>query len=81
MNSCRQIAEEAGVGVGEVWELMARACVERVGIPYCRITGDGRGVDAVGVYYAVCVGCCRPVVVLSTGDIIGEAVFDALNDK
>ena len=81
MNSYKQIAEEAGVSVEEVRELMARAYVKKVEIPYYRTTEDGREVDAVEVYYAVCVRYCRPVVVLSTGDTIDEAVIDALTNK
>lgn len=78
MNSYNQIAEEAGVSVEEVRELMARAYVKRVEIPYYRTTEDGREVDAVEGYYAVCARHCRPVVVLGTGDTIAEAVADAL---
>lgn len=81
MNSYKQIAEEAGVSVEEVRELMARAYDKRVGIPYYCTTEDGREVDAVEVYYAVCVRYCRPVVVLGTGDTIAEAVIDALINK
>ena len=78
MNSYKQIAEEAGVSIEEVRELMARAYVKRVEIPYYRTTEDGREVDAVEVYYAVCVRYCHPVVVLGTGDTITEAVAEAL---
>lgn len=78
MESYKQIAEEAGVSVEEVRGLMTRAYVKRVEIPYYRTTEDGREVDAVEVYYAVCADHCRPVVVLGTGDTIAEAVADAL---
>nr|DAT87804.1 MAG TPA: protein of unknown function (DUF4312) [Caudoviricetes sp.] len=56
---------------------MARAYVTRVEIPYYR-TEDGREVDAVEVYFTVCVRYCHPVVVLGTGDTIAEAVSNAL---
>ena len=78
MEDYKQIAEEAGVSVEEVRELMARAYVKRVETPYYRTTEDGREVDAVEVYYAVCADYCRPVVVLGTGDTIAEAVAEAL---
>lgn len=78
MESYRQIAEEAGVSVEEVWELMAHAYVKRTEIPYYRTLEDGREVDAVEVYYTVCARRCRPVVVLGTGDSIADAVLDAL---
>lgn len=78
MESYKQIAKEAGVSVGEVWELMARVYVTRVEIPYYRTIGDGREVDAVEVYFTVCARYCHPVVVLGTGDTIAEAVAEAL---
>ena len=78
MEDYKQIAEEAGVSVEEVRELMARACVKRTEIPYYRTTKDGRKVDAVEVFYTVCARYCHPVVVLGTGDTIAEAVFNAL---
>ena len=78
MENYKQIAEEAGVSIEEVWELMARACVKRVETPYYRTTEDGRKVDAVEVFYTVCARYCRPVVVLGTGDTIVEAVANAL---
>lgn len=78
MESYKQIAEEAGVSIDEVWELMARAYVEKVETPYYRTTEEGRKVDAVEVFYTVCARHCRPVVVLGTGDAIAEAVADAL---
>lgn len=79
MESYKQIAEEAGLSVEAVRELMARACVERVETPYYRTNEDGRKVDAVEVFYAVCARYCRPVVVLGTGDTIAEAVADVLS--
>lgn len=78
MESYKQIAEEAGVSIEEVRELMARAYVERVETPYYRTTQEGRKVDAVEVFYTVCARYCRPVVVLGTGDTIAEAVSAAL---
>ena len=78
MESYKQIAEEAGLSIEEVRELMARAYVERVETPYYRTTQEGRKVDAVEVFYTVCARYCRPVVVLGTGDTIAEAVVDAL---
>lgn len=78
MESYKQIAEEAGVSIEEVRELMAHACVKRTEIPYYRTTKDGRKVDAVEVFYTVCARYCRPVVVLGTGDTIAEAVSNAL---
>ena len=78
MEDYKQIAEEAGVSVEEVRELMARACVKRTEIPYYRTTKDGRKVDAVEVFYTVCARYCRPVVVLGTGDTIAEAISNAL---
>ena len=81
MESYKKIAEESGVSIEEVRELMARAYVKMVEVPYYRTTEDGREVDAVEVYYAVCVRYCRPVVVLGTGDTIAEAVIDALTNK
>lgn len=78
MESYKKIAKEAGVGVDEVRELMARAYVTRVEIPYYRTTEDGRKVDAVKVFYAVYADHCSPSVVLGTGDTIAEAVSDAL---
>lgn len=59
---------------------MARAYAKRVEIPYYRTTEDGREVDAVEEYYAVCARCHRPVV-SGTGDTIAEAVIDALINK
>ena len=79
MESYKRIAKEAGVSVGEVRELMARAYVKMVEIPYYRTTEDGREVDAVEVYYVVYARHYHPVVVLGTGDIIAEAVAEALN--
>lgn len=79
MENYEQIAKEAGVSVDEVRELMARAYVTRVEIPYYRTTEDGREVDAVEVYFTVCARYCHPVVVLGTGDTIAEAVSYALN--
>lgn len=78
MESYKQIAEEAGVSIEEVRELMARAYVEKVETPYYRTAEDGRKVDAVEVFYTVCAMYCRPVVVLGTGNAIAEAVADAL---
>lgn len=78
MESYKRIAKETGVGVDEVRELMARAYVTRVGIPYCRTTGDGRKVDAVKVFYAVCADHCSLSVVSGAGGTIVEAVSDAL---
>lgn len=78
MESYRQIAKEAGVGIGKVRELMARAYVEKVETPYYRTTEDGRKVDAVEVFYTVCARYCRPVVVLGSGDTTAEAVANAL---
>ena len=78
MESYKQIAEEAGVSVEEVRELMAHAYVKRTEIPYYRTLEDGREVDAVEVYYTVCTRRCHPVVVLGTGDTIAEAVANAL---
>lgn len=78
MERYKQIAEEAGVSVEEVRELMARAYVKRTEIPYYRTTEDGREEDAVEVFYTVCAEHCRPVVVLGTGDTIAEAVSNAL---
>ena len=78
MESYKQIAEEAGVSVEEVRELMVHACVKRTEIPYYRTLEDGREVDAVEVYYTVCARRCHPVVVLGTGDTIAEAVVNAL---
>lgn len=78
MESYKQIAEEAGLSIEEVRELMARSCVERVETPYYRTTDDGRKVDAVEVFYTVCARYCRPVVVLGTGNTIAEAVADVL---
>lgn len=78
MKNYKQIAKEAGVSVEEVRELMARAYVTRVEIPYYRTTEDGREVDAVEVYYAVYADHCCPAVVLGTGDTIAEAVAEAL---
>lgn len=78
MENYKQIAEEAGFGIEEVRELMARAYVEKVETPYYRTAEDGRKVDAVEVFYTVCARYCRPVVVLGTGDTIAEAVADAL---
>lgn len=78
MESYKQIAEEAGVSIEEVRELMARACVKRVETPYYRTAEDGRKVDAVEVFYTVCARYCHPVVVLGTGSTIAEAVADAL---
>lgn len=79
MESYKQIAEEAGLSIEAVRELMARACVKRVETPYYRTAEDGRKVDAaVEVFYAVCARYCSPVVVLGTGDTIAEAVADAL---
>lgn len=78
MENYKQIAKEAGVSIESVRELMSRACVKRVETPYYRTTEDGRKVDAVKVFYAVCADHCRPVVVLGTGDTIAEAVAEAL---
>lgn len=78
MESYKRIAKEAGVSVDEVRELMARAYVTGVEIPYYRTTEDGREVDAVDVFYAVYADHCRPAVVLGTGDTIAEAVAEAL---
>lgn len=78
MENYKQIAKEAAVSVESVRELMARACVKRVETPYHRIAEDGRKVDAVEVFYAVCADYCSPVVVLGTGDTIAEAVAEAL---
>lgn len=78
MENYKQIAKEAGVSIESVRELMARACVKRVETPYYRTTEDGRKVDAVEVFYAVCADHCCPVVVLGTGDTIAEAVSYAL---
>ena len=78
MNSYKQIAEEAGVSIEEVRELMARAYVKSVEIPYYRTTEDGREVDAVEAYFTVCARYCHPVVVLGTGATIAEAVAEAL---
>lgn len=78
MEDYKQIAEEAGVSVEEVRELMAHAYVERVETPYYRTTEDGRKVEAVEVFYTVCAEHCRPVVVLGTGDTASYAVRDAL---
>lgn len=78
MEDYKQIAEEVGVSVEAVRELMTRACVKRVEMPYCRTTEDGHKVDAVEVFYTVCAEHCRPVVVLGTGDTIAEAVAEAL---
>ena len=79
MKSYKQIAKKAGVSVEEVRELMARAYVTRVEIPYYRTTEDGRKVDAFEVYFTVCARYCHPVAILGTGDTIAEAVADALN--
>ena len=78
MESYKQIAEEAGVSIEEVRELMARACVSRVETLYYRTTDDGSKVDAVEVFYTVCSRYCRPAVVLGPGDTIAEAVANAL---
>lgn len=78
MEDYKQIAEEAGVSIEEVRELMAHACVKRTEIPYYRTIEDGRKVDAVEVFYTVCARYCRPVVVLGAGDTIAEAVSNAL---
>ena len=78
MESYKRIAKEAGVSVDEVRELMARAYVTRVEIPYYRTTEDGREVDAVEVFYTVYADHCCPAVVLRTGDTIAEAVAEAL---
>ena len=78
MESYKQVAEEAGASIEEVRELMARACVKSIEIPYYRTTEDGRKVDAVEVFYTVYARYCRPVVVLGTGDTIAEAVANAL---
>lgn len=78
MENYNQIAEQAGVSIECVRELMARACVKRVETPYYRTTEDGRKVDAVEVFYAVYADHCRPAVVLGPGDTIAEAVADAL---
>lgn len=78
MEDYKQIAEEVGVSVEAVRELMTRACVKRVETPYYRTTEDGHKVDAVETFYAVCADHCRPVVVLGTGDTIAEAVAEAL---
>lgn len=78
MESYKQIAKEAGVSVDEVRELMARAYVTRVEIPYYRTTEDGREVDAVDVFHVVYADHCCPAVVLGTGDTIAEAVAEAL---
>ena len=78
MENYKQIAEEAGLSIEEVRELMARAYVEKVETPCYRTTEDGRKVDAVEVFYTVCARHCRPVVVLGAGNTIAEAVADAL---
>lgn len=78
MESYEQIAEEAGVSAESVRELMTRAYIKRIETPYCRTAEDGRKVDAVKVFYAVCADHCCPVVVLGTGDTIAEAVAEAL---
>lgn len=78
MEGYKQIAEEAGASIESVQELMTRACVKRVEIPYYRTTEDGRKVDAVEAFYAVYADHCRPAVVLGTGDTIAEAVAEAL---
>lgn len=78
MEDYRQIADEAGVNVEQVRELMARACVSRVETPYYRTAKDGRKVDAVEVFYTVCARYCSPVAVLGTGATVAEAVANAL---
>ena len=78
MEDYRQIADEAGVNVEQVRELMARACVSKVETTYYRTARDGRKVDAVEVFYTVCARYCHPIVVLGTGSTIAEAVADAL---
>jgi hypothetical protein len=78
MENYKQIAKEAVVSIESVRELMARACVKRVEMPYYRTTEDGCKVDAVDVFYAVYADYCSPAVVLGTGDTIAEAVSDAL---
>lgn len=81
MDGYKQVAEEVGVSVEVVRELMAHAYVKKVEIPYYRTAEDGHEVDAVEVYFAVCARRCRPVVVLGTGDTIAEAVAAALANK
>lgn len=78
MENYKQIAKEAGVSIESVRELMAHAFVKRVETPYYRTTEDGRKVDVVKVFYAICADHCRPTVVLGTGDTIAEAVSYAL---
>lgn len=78
MESYKEIAEEVGASIEDIRGLMARACVKRTEIPYYRTAGDGRKVDAIEVFYTVCVEHCRPAVVLGTGDTIAEAVAAAL---
>lgn len=78
MENYKQIARKAGVSIESVRELMVRACVKRVEMPYCRTTEDGRKVDAVEVFYAVYADHCCPAVVLGTGDTVAEAVAEAI---